>query len=1080
MSANRTLLKATATVALGALTAMGIAWNLRRAQAQPTVPPQANPIVPATFVLNGPEGFHTVVGKPPTANGLRAGAINALVVHPTNADIIWVGTVNGGVWKTTNATTPSGNPTWTPLTDHQPSLSIAALALDPTFSTADVLVAGLGRASSFGKEGPLAGILRTTDGGTTWTQLGATELSNQSLSAIAARGPVIVAAARTGIWLSTNTGGSFNHLDAGAGLPDPGLGGAATDLQGDPSNSARVYAAITNSGGGVFRSDDSGASWLRISGSNFGGAASSDIVKDAHKIVLAIHASGGISVIYAALIDKDPTGVFRSTDQGATWSKLDTPDIEAASQGRLSIAADPDFPNYVYLGGDESPGGDGEGPVYRCDANKAPGAQCTKIVTDGTASDTAPHPDSRRLQFDANGNLLETDDGGIFKRTSPRNALGDWTSLNGNLSITEPHSCAYDHIAHVTICGTQDNGTVLQPAPGALVWDSVAPFDGGVVAVTEGDVLSSRYYSTQRLGSFSLAKCDAANTCTVSKPALKITTGQKLNDTNDPGVTAYTPIASHAKNPHRLVIATGTVDPSDDSGVYESDDSGDNLTRLAGFTGVATRAIAYGSEGNANVLYVGSSTGLFRRTSTLFGGLTRLATYTFDEPVDIALDPDDWQSVWVLTRNSVLHTPDAGETWFNVTADLGPSGAGAEEFNTIAFIPRSSASVIAVGASDGLYATDTAQLGHWYKLGGALPNAVVQDLEYDASDDVLLVTTLGRSTWLVPHAQSISLPSPTILTYTGDTSVDYHDIAHLSATLTASAQGQPVDGQTVSFTIGSQSCTGVTGTTGVAACQLSLTQVPGSYPLAARFNGNVSFAPSSASAGFAIAREETTLHYTGDTLIAQGQTAHMAGLLREDDVAPISGRTVTFTLGSGMGAQTCSATTNPTGRASCDIANVSQPLGPGKVIAVFSGDVLYLPSSAEANTIVFAYTAGGNFVVGDLDAGGSGTVTFWGSSWSSANHVSGGTALSSFKGFANNPAGATSCGGTWSTSPGNSPAPPGSVPSYTAMLVTNSVTQSGSTISGTKPSLVIVRTNDGYEPSPGHPGTGQVVAVLCQ
>jgi hypothetical protein len=47
------------------------------------------------------------------------------------------------------------------------------------------------------------------------------------------------------------------------------------------------------------------------------------------------------------------------------------------------------------------------------------------------------------------------------------------------------------------------------------------------------------------------------------------------------------------------------------------------------------------------------------------------------------------------------------------------------------------------------------------------------------------------------------------------------------------------------------------------------------------------------------------------------------------------------------------------------------------------------------------------------------------------------------------------------------------------MLVTTSVTESGGTISGTKPSLVIVRTNAGYQPAAGHAGTGQVVAVLC-
>jgi hypothetical protein len=186
-----------------------------------------------------------------------------------------------------------------------------------------------------------------------------------------------------------------------------------------------------------------------------------------------------------------------------------------------------------------------------------------------------------------------------------------------------------------------------------------------------------------------------------------------------------------------------------------------------------------------------------------------------------------------------------------------------------------------------------------------------------------------------------------------------------------------------------------------------------------------------------------------------------------------------FTLGTGVTAQTCSDTTNLVGFASCNIV-VHQPLGPGTISAAFAGDSDYEPSSANAATTVFAYTVGGNFVIGDLDASGSGVVTFWGSGWSSANHISGGPAPPSFNGLANDPAGATSCGGMWSTNPGNSPAPPASVPSYTAMLVTSSVTKSGSTIIGTKPSLVIVRTDAGYQPSPGHVGTGQVVAVLCQ
>ncbi len=224
-------------------------------------------------------------------------------------------------------------------------------------------------------------------------------------------------------------------------------------------------------------------------------------------------------------------------------------------------------------------------------------------------------------------------------------------------------------------------------------------------------------------------------------------------------------------------------------------------------------------------------------------------------------------------------------------------------------------------------------------------------------------------------------------------------------------------------------------------------------------------------------KHPTTTTYTGPTLIADALSAHLTAQLTDDGL-PVHGKPVSFALGSGPNLQTCSDTTNLNGIASCNIV-VHQPLGPGKVRADFAGDSDYEPSSAVADTIVFAYTAGGNFVVGDLDAGGPGPVTFWSHSWAAANHVSQGPAPSSFKGFANTPAGATSCGGTWATSGGNSASPPASVPTYTAMLATSSVTKSGSTVSGTKPSLVIVHTDPGYQPSPGHVGTGQVVAVLC-
>jgi len=118
-------------------------------------------------------------------------------------------------------------------------------------------------------------------------------------------------------------------------------------------------------------------------------------------------------------------------------------------------------------------------------------------------------------------------------------------------------------------------------------------------------------------------------------------------------------------------------------------------------------------------------------------------------------------------------------------------------------------------------------------------------------------------------------------------------------------------------------------------------------------------------------------------------------------------------------------------------------------------------------------------VIGDGNAAIGATATFWSSQWNAANTVSGGVAPDSFKGFEDNPAGPTTCGGTFSTRTGNSPPPAGTVPSYTAMLVTSLVTKSGSVITGTKPAIVVVQLNAGYSPSPGHPGTAQVLAILC-
>src|SRR4051794_8666430 len=320
----------------------------------------------------------------------------------------------------------------------------------------------------------------------------------------------------------------------------------------------------------------------------------------------------------------------------------------------------------------------------------------------------------------------------------------------------------------------------------------------------------------------------------------------------------------------------------------------------------------------------------------------------------------------------------------------------------------------------------------------------------------------------------------TSLAYDGATAGDYHDPATLSATLTRQDDASPVAGKPVHFTMGSSSCDATTNAAGKASCVITPQEPAGAYTVKASFAGDADYEASDASKPFQVTREQTSLTYTGDTLLANGGTARMSGVLREDDGAPATaGRSVTFTLGSGATAQSCTALTNASGTAACDITPVAQPLGPGTVKAVFAQDAFYLASSASAQTIVYAFPTRGAFAIGDRNAATGGSVTFFGAQWEKANPLGGGAAPSAFKGFVTAPGTPPRCGGTFTADPGNSGSPPATVPSYMGTLVTNKLAKSGPDIGGTATQIVIVKTSS-YGPSPGQGGTGTIVAVVCR
>jgi hypothetical protein len=350
-----------------------------------------------------------------------------------------------------------------------------------------------------------------------------------------------------------------------------------------------------------------------------------------------------------------------------------------------------------------------------------------------------------------------------------------------------------------------------------------------------------------------------------------------------------------------------------------------------------------------------------------------------------------------------------------------------------------------------------------------------------AGTDVAIASfvDINGMTHMSKPASVIFNPRPTALTVNPATS-DFNDPGTVSAVLVDTSTSMPLASKTIVFTMGAETCSGTTDASGLASCPITPSEAAGTYALKASFGGDVNHVASTGSNNFAVTLEETTLTYTGPIITPNGSAATLSALLQEDGVTPIgASRPVTLTLGSDGTAQSCLGHTAASGSASCVIPVVNQPLGPGTVSAVFAGDAFYLPSSDSRSTLQFAFLASGSFVIGNGNFTPGTTVSYWGAQWAKHNSLSGGRAPRSFKGFADSTSTPPACLADWSTDPGNSSDPPDAVPEFMAVIVSSSIDKSGSTISGDTVHIVVVHTNPGYAPNPGHVGTGTVVAVIC-
>jgi photosystem II stability/assembly factor-like uncharacterized protein len=255
----------------------------------------------------------------------RAGRTKAAAGHPSQPHTFYIGMVNGGVWKTTDA-----GRTWTPIFDDQPTGSIGWVAVAP--SDPNVLYVGSGEGLPRPDLAVGDGVYRSADAGKTWTHLGLRDAQQIPKLAIDPRNPnrLFVAALghpygpneERGIFRSTDGGRTFDRVL----FKDVNTGGKDVDI--DPSNPNIVYATMweqrqgpwenaawQGTNGGIFKSTDGGTTWKALTQGLPEGVINAE---------LGI-APSNPRRIYATVEAGDTgTGLYRSDDAGETWTRITT------------------------------------------------------------------------------------------------------------------------------------------------------------------------------------------------------------------------------------------------------------------------------------------------------------------------------------------------------------------------------------------------------------------------------------------------------------------------------------------------------------------------------------------------------------------------------------------------------------------------------------------------------------------------------------------------------------------------------------------------------------------------------------
>jgi hypothetical protein len=693
---------------------------------------QAGPLAaPATpsWTLVGPQPIDT-----PYYAAAVSGRVSALAVVPGNPNVLYLGGAQGGVWKSVD-----GGANWVPLTDTQASTAIGSLAIDPANS--NTIYVGTGEENFSGDSYYGSGILKSTDGGSTWTHtcgpfcgpVGSDSYGGGAriggLAIQPGNSQVLLAAVaklnNDGIYRSTDGGNTWSRVLAG----NPG-----NAVMFDPTHGSVAYASLGSSAGGgtegVFKSTDGGQSWNPDNGTG----TSALPLTNAARIALAL-APSSPATLYAGIADTGGNllGLFKTADGGAHWARLASAPDYCDQQCWYDnvIAVQPTNANVVFAGG-----------AYFTTLVRTLDGGTTWSTLQSAQSFAVVHPDVHALTFSGDGTTLYLgSDGGAYRATAVAATNPSFSGLNVTLALTQfyPGLSIHPTDAAIAVGGNQDNGTVLYS--GGLTWNQVNCGDGSATAFDF------------RTPTTLYAACEWGG------GLFKSTTGGSVGSWNNAANGIATsdradfipPLVMDPSNSTTLYFASFRVYRTTDGAASWTVISPD-LTGGSSYDGVIS-AIAV-APADSNTVYVGTLDGRVQKTANAGSGTT--ATWTnvsaglpLRAVTQVAVDPSIAKTAYATfsgfsgfgdSQGHVFRTTNGGAAWTDISGNLPNTPA-----NALVIVPDVP-SVLFVGTDVGVFYTSNGG-ANWTSLTSGLPRVAVLGLTLHNPSRTLRAATHGRSAW---------------------------------------------------------------------------------------------------------------------------------------------------------------------------------------------------------------------------------------------------------------------------------------------------------------------------------------------